>query len=114
MKSDEIPRIVVFAGPNGSGKSALASAWEPAGLHINADDIKTKRGCSDLDAAREAERLRELCLSERRSFAFETVLSTERNLNLLARAKAAATVCRLTKSGADTKNHSQIFQNCLC
>lgn len=49
----------------------------------------TKRGCTDLEAAREAERLRELCLSERRSFTFETVLSTERNLNLLSRAKTA-------------------------
>jgi predicted ABC-type ATPase len=89
MNSNDIPRIVVFAGPNGSGKTTVASAWEPAGVYINADAIKTKRGCSDLDAAQEAERLRERCLSEHRSFTFETVLSTERNLNLLARAKAA-------------------------
>jgi predicted ABC-type ATPase len=33
--------------------------------------------------------LRELRLSKRRSFTFETVLSTERNLDLLIRAKAA-------------------------
>ena len=81
--------ILGFAGPNGSGKSTLTKAWEQVGLYINADDIKAKRGCSDLEAAQEAERLRELCLSERRSFTFETVLSTERNLDLLSRAKTA-------------------------
>ena len=58
-------------------------------MYINADDIKAERGCTDFEAAREAERLRELCLSERHSFSFETVLSTERNLDLLMRAKSA-------------------------
>ncbi|MDR1656462.1 MAG: hypothetical protein LBT47_02750 [Deltaproteobacteria bacterium] len=81
--------IFVLAGPNGSGKSSVTAAWDKVGLYINADDIKVRCGCSDLQAAREAERLRELCLSECRSFTFETVLSTERNLDLLARAKAA-------------------------
>jgi predicted ABC-type ATPase len=79
----------VFAGPNGSGKSSVTAAWQTVGLYINADDIKKKRGCSDLEAAQEAERLREICLDERRSFTFETVLSTERNLGLLSRAKTA-------------------------
>ena len=85
----DTPKILVFAGPNGSGKSTLTQAWEKVGLYINADDIKVTRGCSDLEAAQEAERLRELCFSERRSFTFETVLSTERNLDLLSRVKAA-------------------------
>jgi predicted ABC-type ATPase len=89
MTLNETPEILVFAGPNGSGKSTITQAWEKVGLYINADDIKAARGCSDLEAAQEAERLRELCLSERRSFTFETVLSTERNLDLLIRAKAA-------------------------
>jgi len=85
----EAPKILVFTGPNGSGKSTVTQAWEQVGLYINADDIKTMRVCSDLEAAQEAERLRELCLSEQRSFTFETVLSTDRNLDLLSRAKAA-------------------------
>ena len=89
MTLNETPEILVFAGPNGSGKSTVAQAWEKVGLYINADDIKIVRGCSDLEAAQEAERLREFCLSERRSFTFETVLSTGRNLDLLIRAKAA-------------------------
>lgn len=80
---------MVFAGPNGSGKSSVTSTWQSVGLYINADEIKAKRGVVDLEAAQEAERLRELCLAERRSFTFETVLSTNRNLDLLARAKAA-------------------------
>ena len=85
----DTPKILVFAGPNGSGKSTISLAWERVGLYINADDIKAMRDCSDLEAAQEAEHLRELCFSERRSFTFETVLSTERNLNLLSRAKVA-------------------------
>ena len=89
MTLNEAPEILVFAGPNGSGKSTVTQAFKKVGLYINADDIKAKRDCSDLVAAQEAERLRELCLSERRSFSFETVLSTERNLDLLIRAKAA-------------------------
>ena len=80
---------MVFAGPNGSGKSTITQAWEIVGIYINADDIKALRGCTDLEAAQEAERLRELCLTTRRSFAFETVLSTPRNLDLVARAKAS-------------------------
>jgi predicted ABC-type ATPase len=83
------PQVLVFAGPNGSGKSSVPAAWQTVGLYINADDIKARRGSTDLEAAREAECLRELCLAEHRSFTFETVLSTERNLDLLERAKAS-------------------------
>ena len=89
MKSIDIPHVLLFAGPNGSGKTTVTRAWQISGLYINADDIKVVRRCSDLEAAQEAERLRELCVSERRSFTFETVLSTERNLDLLSRAKNA-------------------------
>jgi predicted ABC-type ATPase len=89
MNSTDVPRILVFAGPNGSGKSSVTSAWQTIGLYINADDIKARRGSADLEAARGAERIRELCLNESRSFTFETVLSTDRNLDLLERAKAA-------------------------
>jgi hypothetical protein len=89
MSSTDAPRSLVFAGSNGSGKSSVTSAWQPVRPHINADDIKARRDSTDLEAAQEAERLRERCLSEHRSFSFETLLSTDRNLDLLARAKAA-------------------------
>ena len=86
LKSKQ-PEIIVFAGPNGSGKSTvtrLAKIIEP---YINADDIKRETGCSDLNAAIKAESLRETMLADKTGFTFETVLSTECNLNLIKRAQ---------------------------
>jgi predicted ABC-type ATPase len=82
----EKPKILVFAGPNGSGKSSISESYDIEGIYINADDIKQKRKCSDIEAAVEAENLREDCVRNKRSFTFETVLSTRRNLELLIRA----------------------------
>lgn len=84
---DKKPMILVFAGPNGSGKSTITSAVSPIGEYINADDIKKVIGCTDLEAAQMAEAKRNKCLEDKRDFTFETVLSTERNLNLLKKAK---------------------------
>ena len=81
------PRILVFAGPNGSGKSTVTKGIPLCGLYINADEIKRISHCSDLEAAQEAELLRETLLRSGKDFTFETVLSTERNLELLERAK---------------------------
>lgn len=82
------PKITVFAGPNGSGKSSLTDKCILECEYINADEIKAELGLSDYEAAVEAERRREEALSQKNDFAFETVLSTERNLKLLERAKA--------------------------
>lgn len=84
---DFTAKVVVFAGPNGSGKSTITNALAPVGEYINADDIKKSYGCSDLEAAQLAEKLREGCLAKHADFTFETVLSTTRNLELLKRAK---------------------------
>lgn len=81
------PEILVFAGPNGSGKSTVTRLAKLSGVYINADDIKAATHCSDLDAAVQAEKLREEMVANRRDFTFETVLSTPRNLDLLQRAK---------------------------
>lgn len=82
------PEIVVFAGPNGSGKSTFTEILRPKGIpYINADDIQRVLGCENLEAARLAEARREECLSAQQSFCFETVMSTDRNLLLLQRAK---------------------------
>lgn len=81
------PEIVVFAGPNGSGKSTFTQLLKPPIDYINADEIKKHLKCSDLEAAQLAEKQREEHMKQMREFCFETVLSTERNLKLLERAK---------------------------
>lgn len=55
--------------------------------YINADEIKKYLKCSDLEAAQIAEKQREEHMEQMREFCFEMVLSTERNLKLLKRAK---------------------------
>jgi predicted ABC-type ATPase len=64
-------------------------ASEICGVYINADDIKAQSGCSDMEAAIEAEKLREYYLAHRKDFTFETVLSTFRNIDLIRRAHDA-------------------------
>ena len=85
--SVKLPEVMVFAGPNGSGKSTITRMAKIVGEYINADDIKSTILCSDLEAAIKAEELREQMISERKDFTFETVLSTDRNLLLLKKAK---------------------------
>jgi predicted ABC-type ATPase len=82
-----LPEVIVFAGPNGSGKSTITKMARTVGEYINADDIKSATHCTDMEAAIEAERMREAALSAKENFTFETVLSTRRNLDLLKRAK---------------------------
>ena len=82
-----MPEVIVFAGPNGSGKSTITRMAKTVGVYINADDIKRTTLCTDMEAAVKAEELREKSLAQKADFTFETVLSTERNLDLLRRAK---------------------------
>lgn len=81
------PEVVVFAGPNGSGKSTITELLKPPMDYINADEIKKNIKCSDLEAAQLAEKQREKHIEQMNEFCFETVLSTERNLRLLKKAK---------------------------
>ena len=83
------PRLLVFAGPNGSGKSTVTRSEKIVGEYVNADLIKERKACTNLEAAQEAERVRERLLGHRIDFTFETVLSTPRNLLLLQKAKNA-------------------------
>lgn len=80
-------QLIVYAGPNGSGKSTIISAFPPACAYVNADEIQKILGCTPLEAAQNAEKTREFYLQNGYDFAFETVLSTTRNLNLMQRAK---------------------------
>ena len=86
-QNEKLPEIIVFAVPNESGKSTITKMAKVIEPYINADDIKKTNYCSDLEAAQMAERMRECAVSHKKSFTFETVMSTERNLNLLKKAK---------------------------
>jgi len=90
LKPNNSPRkpiVLAFAGPNGSGKTTITRNLTPLGTYVNADDIKAEYGISNLEAAQQAELLRNTLLDKRQDFSFETVLSTERNLLLLEKAK---------------------------
>ena len=84
---NRLPEIIVFAGPNGSGKSTITRMAKTIGVYINTDDIKKANLCSDLEAAIKAEELREYMVDQCKDFTFETVLSTDRNIKLLRKAK---------------------------
>ncbi len=86
-KKNRLPEIIIFAGPNGSGKTTITRMAITIGVYINADDIKRSSLCSDLEAAVKAEELREEMLEKGEDFTFETVLSTDRNIKLLKKAK---------------------------
>ncbi len=87
LEQSKKPEVIVFAGPNGSGKTTVTKLAKLIEPYINADDIKRTNYCSDLEAAQIAEKMREECVAQRKSFTFETVLSTDRNLKLLKNAK---------------------------
>ena len=82
------PIVLAFAGPNGSGKTTVTRKLPVVGTYINADDIKKEYGLTDLEAAQQAESIRNILLNKGNDFSFETVLSTDRNLLLLEKAKA--------------------------
>jgi predicted ABC-type ATPase len=90
MRSRDVgkkPEVIVFAGPNGSGKSTITTMAKIIEPYINADNIKASIQCSDWEAAKRATALREKQVLHKKSFTFETVLSTTRNLKLLKKAK---------------------------
>lgn len=81
------PVVLAFAGPNGSGKTTVMRSLPVFGTYVNADDLKKEYNLTDLEAAQQAESLRNRLLDGGADFSFETVLSTERNLLLLQKAK---------------------------
>ena len=81
------PTLLVFAGPNGSGKSTATVKYPIPKYYVNADEIERHLGCTQMEAAKTAEKTREYLLAHKESFAFETVLSRDRNINLIRRAR---------------------------
>lgn len=106
------PRLIVVAGPNGAGKTSITEEllrheWMGGCAYVNPDFI-ARDDFGDwnapdavLKAARRAAELREACLHERRSLAFETVLSMPDKLDFIARAKASDFFVRLFFVGTD-------------
>lgn len=81
------PVVLVYAGPNGSGKSTIASQMPRHGVYVNADNLKAEYSLPDIEAAKQAEALRNMLVEKKADFSFESVFSTERNLILLQKAK---------------------------
>ncbi len=106
------PRLIVVAGPNGSGKTSITEqllrhAWMGGCEYVNPDNM-----ARDLfgdwnapDAVRQAAVLaaevRERCLLEGKSLAFETVLSMPDKIEFIKRAKQAGFFVRLFFVGTD-------------
>lgn len=99
--------MIVIAGPNGSGQD-IRHSKVPASrmggqgtLYINPDEVaKDKYGDWNspeaiLKAANYCAELRETCLSERKSFVFETVMSAEDKVAFIIKAKRQGFFIRL-------------------
>ena len=84
---DRRAEVQVFAGPNGSGKSTITAAFPVVGEYVNADDIQRQAGVTNLEAAELAMRLKRYYIENRRSFTFESVMSSPYNLDVLRQAK---------------------------
>ena len=112
--SDEIlrPRLIVVAGPNGAGKTSITEQllrheWMGGCEYVNPDYIARDEfgDWNAPDAVRKAavraEEVRERCVREGRSLAFETVLSMPDKIDFIQRAKQAGFFVRLFFVGTD-------------
>jgi predicted ABC-type ATPase len=108
----EKPRLIIVAGPNGTGKTSITEQllmhqWMSGCVYINPDLIARDEfgdwnsRDSVLKAACRAEEIRETCLRDGDSFAFETVLSTQNKIDFIQRAIQAGFFVRLFFIGTD-------------
>lgn len=106
------PRLIVVAGPNGAGKTSITEQllrheWMGGCEYVNPDLIARDTfgdwNAPDavLKAAQLAAERREHCLAQRRSLAFETVLSMPDKIDFIRRAKQAGFFVRLFFVGTD-------------
>jgi predicted ABC-type ATPase len=106
------PRLIVVAGPNGAGKTSITEQllrheWMGGCEYVNPDNIARDEfgDWNAPDAIRKAairaEEVRELCVRERRSLAFETVLSMPDKIDFIQRARQAGFFVRLFFVGTD-------------
>jgi len=94
------PRLIVVAGPNGAGKTTITEKilrheWMDECTYVNPDIIAQEKfgGWNSQDAiikaAQHAQEIREKCLLDKKSMAFETVFSVQDKLQFLLNAKKA-------------------------
>ena len=106
------PRLIVVAGPNGAGKTSITEQllrheWMGGCEYVNPDFIARDEfgDWNEPDAvskaANRAAEVRERCLLQRRSLAFETVLSMPDKIAFMRRAKQAGFFIRLFFVGTD-------------
>ncbi len=112
MTAPSRPRLIVVAGPNGAGKTSITEQllrheWMGGCEYVNPDFIARDEfgdwNAPDAvkKAAHRAADLREQCLREQRSLAFETVLSMPDKIDFMQRASAAGFFVRLFFIGTD-------------
>ena len=93
----ERPFVLVFAGPNGSGKSTLTNFLMNAGIefgeYINPDEIASTFDLPEPQRSFQAQQVAELrrvaCLTRKKSFSFETVMSHPSKVELMLEAQNA-------------------------
>lgn len=106
------PRLIVVAGPNGAGKTSITEQllrheWMGGCEYVNPDYIARDEfgdwNAPDIvrKAAIRAAEVREQCLQDGRSLAFETVLSMPDKIDFIQRAKQAGFFVRLFFVGTD-------------
>jgi predicted ABC-type ATPase len=106
------PRLIVVAGPNGAGKTSITEQllrheWMGGCEYVNPDYIARDEfgdwNAPDavMKAAIRAAEIRELCVREGRSLAFETVLSMPDKIDFIQQAKQAGFFVRLFFVGTD-------------
>lgn len=104
--SNHKPELIIIAGPNGSGKTSITQKflhheWAEGTTYINPDQVAEDMfgdwndSEAVLKAANYCAELREKCLSERKSFVFETVFSSQDKIDFVLRAKQAGFFIRI-------------------